>query len=174
MASDAEGPKTGRGYTAGFDRRDRMGGRSLAMDVDSPRRFPIRVEPRYRLVLRLFGVTGSNAHVDVGDQLDARFGWFRVSTPLSNCTSWAIEGPWRAVTAIGVRSSPPFRDLTFAGTPRGGVRIDFREGVRYGPLRLEALYVTVDDLAGFGRHLEALGMPGGDRRAPPISRSSRS
>ena len=66
-------------------------------------RFPIRIESRYSLVLRLFGVRPGTAFVDLGADLDARFGWSRITTPVSNITRWSIEGPWSPLTAIGVR-----------------------------------------------------------------------
>ena len=125
----------------------------------------MRLEPRYRWLLRLFGVRDGNAWVDLGDdQLDARFGRFRVSTPLSNVARWRLEGPWLALTALGVRLSIRHRDLTFGGTNRGGARIDFRERVPYGPIALPALYVTVADLEGFAAALAARGIPGEDAR----------
>ncbi len=128
-------------------------------------RFLIRVEPRFRLVLRLFGVRDGNAWVDLDDDaIDARFGRFRVRTHLSNVTRWRIEGPWLALTAIGVRLGIRHHELTFAGTNRGGVRIDFRERIRYGPVALPAVYVTVDDLEGFAAALAARGIPGTDAR----------
>jgi hypothetical protein len=130
------------------------------------RRFPIRVEPRYRLLLRLFGVNGANAWVDLGQQLDARFGWARVTTSVANISRWSIEGPWSPITALGVRMSIRHRDLTFAGTARGGVRVDFTERVPYWRFRLPALYVTVEDLEGFAAALTDLGIPGEDRRRP--------
>lgn len=130
----------------------------------SPQRFPIRVEPRYRLLLRIFGVTPANAWVDLGDSLEASFGWSHISTPLSNCVRWSIEGPWSPITALGVRRSIRHGDLTFGGSPRGGVRVDFREPVRYSRLRPPALYLTVEDLEGFAAALAAHGIPGEDRR----------
>ena len=87
-----------------------------------------------------------------------------VVTPLANLTSWSIEGPWRWITAIGVRMSIRHRDITFGGSPRGGVRVDFREPVKVGPFHPPALYVTVEDLEGLGAALTAAGVPGGDRR----------
>jgi hypothetical protein len=110
------------------------------------------------------GVRSDNACVDVGDEFDARFGWFRVRVPVSDIVSWRIEGPWRWVTAIGVRLSIRHRDLTFGGTPRGGVRVDFREPVRIGALRIPALYVTVDDLEGLAEALTEHGIGGLDAR----------
>lgn len=128
-------------------------------------RFPIRVGPRSRLLLRLlFGVRAENAYVDLDEDVDARFGRFRVRTPVANVVSWRIEGPWRWITAIGVRRSVRHGDLTFGGNHAGGVRIDFRERVRSSPFWIPALYVTVDDLDGLAAALAARGIPGEDAR----------
>lgn len=134
------------------------------MAAPAPQRFPIRVEPRYRLILRIFGVRPENAFVELGETLDAHFGWSHISTPVSNCTRWSIEGPWSPITALGVRMSVRHRDITFGGTPRGGVRVDFREPVRYWRFHPPALYLTVQDLDGFAAALSARGVPGEDRR----------
>ena len=128
--------------------------------------FPMRLGRRSRPLLRLFGVRGvENAYVDVdGDSLTARFGAARVQVPLANIASWRIEGPWRWVTAIGIRMSVRHRDVSFAGSPRGGVRLDFKERVRFGPFRIPALYVGVEDLAGLAALLSTHGIPGVDAR----------
>lgn len=117
-------------------------------------------------MLRLFGVRGpDDAWVDLGDDtLEARFGRFGASSPVSNITGWRIEGPWRWVTAIGVRRSVRHGDVTFGGSHRGGVRLDFAERVRVGPFRTPALYVTVEDLEGLGASLAAHGIAGVDAR----------
>jgi hypothetical protein len=128
------------------------------------RRFPIRIGRRSRPLLRLFGVRDGNAYVDLDSELDARFGFFRVSTPVSNVASWRIEGPWLWITAIGVRTSIRHRDVTFGGSHHGGVRVDFQERVRFGFLRIPALYVTVADLEGLAAALTSLGIPGEDAR----------
>lgn len=128
------------------------------------RRFPIRIEPRYAWILRIFGATPERSYVDLGETLDARFGWSRITTPTSNCVRWSIEGPWLALTALGVRMSIRHRDITFGGTPRGGVRVDFRTPARLGILRPPAVYLTVEDLEGFAAALTELGIPGEDRR----------
>ena len=117
-----------------------------------------------RPLLRLFGVKDGNAYVDLGPEMDARFGWACLRTPVSNIESWRIEGPWLWVTAIGVRRSIRHHDFTFAGTPRGGVRMDFREPVRAMGFTIPALYVTVEDLEGFAAALGARGIPGLDAR----------
>jgi hypothetical protein len=139
--------------------------RAAAESADErPIRFPIRVEPRYRGILRIFGVRPDNAYAELGETIDARFGWSRITTPIANCVGWSIEGPWRALTAIGVRRSIRHGDVTFGGSPRGGVRIDFRERPAYFFFRPPALYLTVEDLEGFAAALTAKGIPGQDRR----------
>ena len=127
-------------------------------------RFPIRLGRRSRPFLRLWGVTPDSAWVDVDETLDARFGRFRIRTPLANITGWRIEGPFLWITAIGVRRSVRHADFTFGGDTHGGVRVDFRERPRLGPFSVPALYVTVDDLEGLGRELTRRGIPGRDAR----------
>ena len=130
-----------------------------------PTRFPIRVEPRYAGILRLFfGVRADNSYVDLGAELDARFGRFSCRTPVSNIARWSIEGPWRAITSLGVRRSIRHGDITFGGSPHGGVRVDFREHPKLSIFRPPALYLTVDDLDGFADALAERGIPGADRR----------
>jgi hypothetical protein len=127
-------------------------------------RFPIRIGRKSRPLLRLFGVKGDDAWVDLDGEFDARFGAYRLRTPIGNVASWRIEGPWLWLTAIGVRMSLRHRDLTFGGSPHGGVRVNFRERVPYGPLRIPALYVTVDDLEGLALALRERGIEGEDAR----------
>ncbi len=130
----------------------------------SARRFPIRLGRRSRPLLRVFGVRPGNAYVDLDGEFDARFGFYRVHTPLTNLASWRIEGPWLWITAIGVRMSLRHRDVTFGGSHRGGVRVDFKERVRFGVFRISALYVTVEDLEGFAAALSERGIRGEDAR----------
>lgn len=129
-------------------------------------RFAYRLAPRSGWVLWLFGVHGpEDAYVDLDDEwLTARFGWSTASTPLTNIRSWRIEGPWRWITAIGVRRSLRHADLTFGGSPAGGVRLDFHEPVQVGFLHPPALFLTVQDLEGLGAALQGRGIPGGDAR----------
>lgn len=133
-------------------------------------RFPIRLGAKSRPLLRLFGVGGrDDAWVELGDDtFESRFGRFRAATPLSNIAGWRIEGPWLWITAIGVRMSVRHGDITFGGSHRGGVRLDFRERVRVGPFRVPALYVTVDDLLGFAAALTDRGIQGVDARTEVV------
>ncbi len=131
-------------------------------------RFPIRLDPRFGWFLRIFGVRPGNAYVDLGETIDARFGWSRITAPIANIERWSIEGPWLALTAMGVRRGIIKADLTFGGSPVGGVRMDFRPGAhpKYFIFRPPALYVTVEDLEGFAAALAARGIPGEDKRRP--------
>ena len=96
----------------------------------------MRLGRRSRPLLRLFGVRGvENAYAELGDDtLDARFGAAHVQVPLANISAWRIEGPWPWITAIGIRRSVRHADVSFAGSPRGGVRMDFKTPVKLGPL----------------------------------------
>ena len=127
--------------------------------------FPIRIGQRSRLLLRLFGVRTGNAFVVVDEGLDAHFGFFRIHTPVTNIVSWRIEGPWHWITAIGVRRSVRHGDVTFGGSHRGGVHVDFRNPVHFGRLRVPALYVTVEDLQELAAALAERGLPGEDARS---------
>ena len=132
----------------------------------SSQRFPIRIGRRSAGVLRLvFGARPDLAWADVGDgQLLVRFGRAEFRTELSNLTRWRIEGPFLWVTAIGIRMSIRHRDVSFAGSPHGGVRVDFRERVPWGPFKVPAIYVGADDLDAFAAALGAAGIPGEDAR----------
>jgi hypothetical protein len=130
-------------------------------------RFPIRVGRRSWPVLMFFGVRPDNAWVDLDGDLDVRFGWYHFRTPVANVASWRIEGPWLWITAIGVRMSIRHGDVTFGGSPHGGVRVDFRERVRWGPFRVPAVYLPADDLEALAEELERRGIPGTDVRRRP-------
>jgi hypothetical protein len=133
------------------------------------RRFAYRLGSRSWPVLRLFGIRGpADAWVDLDEEtgmLTARFGWSHASTPLANITRWRIEGPWRWITAIGVRRSIRHGDITFGGSHLGGVRIDVREPIQVGLFRAPALYLTVEDLEGLAEALTAVGISGSDARS---------
>ncbi len=135
------------------------------VDGPPPRRFPIELGRRSRPLLRLlFRVKPETAYVDLGDELDARFGFGHVRTPIENIVSWRIEGPWLWIKAIGIRRSIRHGDITFGGTPKGGVRVDFREPVKAMRFHVPALYVTVHDLEGLAAALTERGIPGEDAR----------
>ena len=130
-------------------------------------RYPIRLGSRSRLLLRIaFGVTPERAWTEIADgEIRVRFGRFSCTARVSNVTRWRTEGPWRWITAIGLRRSVRHADISFAGSPRGGVRVDFRAPERWWRLRVPAAYYGVEDLEGFAAELTALGILGEDARA---------
>lgn len=139
----------------------------MTATASSPRRFRIRVGPRSRPVILLWGARPATAWAEVDDhELRARFGPFRIRTPLDNIVSWRIEGPFVWIKAIGVRMGILKRDLSFAGAAHGGLRVDVREPIPWGPFRVPALYVGVDDLDGLAEALRARGIRGVDARQP--------
>jgi hypothetical protein len=88
-----------------------------------------------------------------------------MSTPTTNIARWRIEGPWSWFTAIGVRRGIRDGVASYGGNHRGGVRLDFKESVRWlRILHTPALYVTVADLEGLAAALAARGIPGEDAR----------
>jgi hypothetical protein len=127
-------------------------------------RLPIRIGRKSRLYLRLWTIRPETAFVDLDDDLDVHFGRFRIRTSVTNLASWRIEGPFLWITAIGVRRSNRHGDVSFAGSPHGGVRIDFHEPVRWGFLKVPAIYVAADDLDGLADELARRGIPGVDAR----------
>lgn len=129
-------------------------------------RYPIRIGSKSAPLLRVaFGVTPDRAWATADDgAVTVRFGRIEFTVPVANVTRWRIEGPWRWITAIGIRRSIRHGDISFAGSPRGGVRLDFRTPVRWGPLTIPAIYAGVEDLEGFAGELSQLGIPGEDAR----------
>ena len=122
-------------------------------------------------MLLLFGVTGQGrAHATLEDgELRARFGFFKVATPLDNVARWEISGPYRWWRAIGLRGTVFQPEMTFGGSAHGGICLSLRQRVRlwWWPWNLERLYLTLDDLEGFAAELERRGIPGRDARRAP-------
>jgi hypothetical protein len=127
-------------------------------------RFPIRVGRRSRWVLRLFTATPETAYAEVGEDLLIRFGRFRFRTPLSNVARYRIEGPFIWIKAIGVRMSIRGHDVSFCGSAHGAVRMDLKTPVKWGPIRVPAVWAGADDLDGLAAELARRGIPGQDNR----------
>ena len=135
-----------------------------------PLRYPFRIGRRSRPFLRLWAVEADRDAVVIdGEEMRVDFGFAHLRFPVANVARWRIEGPWSWITAIGIRRGFRSGDISLQGSPRGGVRVDFRERISWGPLRIPALYVGVEDLEGLAAELAARGIPGEDartRRAP--------
>lgn len=115
------------------------------------RRFEFRFAPSYARAASLFGITPENAWVEVGeDELVARYGRWRLSTPLRNIAAVDVTGPYLFVKTAGPpRLGITDVGLTFASNGDRGVLLRFHEkvpGLR--PLRHPELTVTVADPDG--------------------------
>ena len=123
--------------------------------------FPFAFAPSYRRFARTFRVNPETARVEIDDEtFEARFGPWRVRTPLTNITGVEVTGPyafWK--TAGPARFAITDRGLTFATNGDRGVLIRFARGVRgldpLGILRHPELTVTVDDVDGLAALLRA-------------------
>jgi hypothetical protein len=116
------------------------------------RRFEFRFAPAYRRFARVFGVRPATAWVEVGDEFfEARFGPWRVRTPLANISGVEATGPYAfAKTAGPARLAVTDRGLTFASNGDRGLLVSFRTPVPglepSGLLRHPELTVTVADV----------------------------
>ena len=130
------------------------------------RHFEIQRDSRYRIPLRLFwGVTPERAWASLDDEhLIARLGWWEITIPTPEISAWRIEGPWRTITALGVRRSLRHGDISFAGSSRGGVTLDLRTPVKWTVFQVSTFSVGVEDLEGLAECLGELGIPGEDAR----------
>ncbi len=127
---------------------------AVAPTVSPVERFAFSFAARYRSAARAFGIRPSTAWVEVSDDtLDARFGPWRVLTPLHNVTGVAITGPYAFFKTAGpARLAITDRGLTFATNGDRGVLLTFATPVRgldpFGLLRHPELTVTVADTNG--------------------------
>jgi hypothetical protein len=126
-------------------------------------RFTFRFAHAYRGPARLFGISPETAFVDVGaDTLRARFGPWRVTTPLANISAIAVTGPYAFLKTAGpARLAITDRGLTFATNGDRGVLISFHSPVRgldpLGVLRHPELTATVADIDGLVERLRTRG-----------------
>ena len=122
-------------------------------------RFTFRFADAYRRAARPFGITPETAWVDiVEDTLRARFGPWRVTTPLANISAIAATRPYALLKTAGpARLAITDRGLTFATNGERGVLISFRSPERgldpLGVLCHPELTVTVADVDGLAERL---------------------
>ncbi len=126
-------------------------------------RFEFRFDPAYRRAARPFGITPERAWVEIdGERLVARYGLWRLQTPLSNIKGVAVTGPYRFYRTAGpARLGVTDAGLTFASNGDSGVLISFRRRVPaidpLGVLRHPELTVTVADVNGLVGTLGTVG-----------------
>jgi len=123
-------------------------------------RFGFAIDPAYARILRLFGVRSGTAWVALqGGELRARFGFWRLSTPVGNIAGTCVTGPYASAwRAIGPHISLVDHGLSFGTNVERGVCVLFREPVRgretLGAVRHPGLTVTVDDVDGLVEAIE--------------------
>jgi hypothetical protein len=124
-----------------------------------PIRFPFRFDAGYRRLARVFGVTPEVAWVDLWEEeIEARYGPWRVRTPVANVAAAEVTGPYAFLKTAGpARLAVTDRGLTFASNGERGARLSFHSPVtgidRRGLIRHPELTVTVEDVDGL---IEAL------------------
>jgi len=129
--------------------------------VSTLERFEFAWAPEYERAARLFGIVPEKTWVALGDGgLDARFGRWRLQTPVSNITDVSVTGPYRFLKTAGPpRLGITDLSLTFASNGQRGALITFRENVhgveRIGLIRHPELTVTVAEIDRFVSALRA-------------------
>jgi hypothetical protein len=110
--------------------------------------FPYRLDPRYRPLLRPFGIDEHDGVTLTDASFIATFGRARLETPLTNVTGAHATHDYRWWKAVGMRLSFADDGLTFGTATHGGVCVHFAERVHrvIGFKDHSALTVTVDDL----------------------------
>jgi hypothetical protein len=117
-------------------------------------RFAFRFDPVYRRLARPFGITPERAWVDLSEEeFEARYGPWRVLTPVSNIAAVEATGPYALLKTAGpARLGITDRGLTFASNGERGACITFHSPVRgidrSGRIRHRELTVTVRDVHG--------------------------
>lgn len=133
-------------------------------------RFPFCFDPAYRRLARPFGVTPGRAWVELNEEeFEARYGPWRVRTPLNNIAAAEATGPYSFLKTAGpARLGITDRGLTFASNGDRGVCITFNSPVRgidrSGRIRHPELTVTVLDVDGLIAAL-ALARPDPERKS---------
>jgi hypothetical protein len=131
------------------------------MGVMAVDRFEFEFAPAYRPAGALFGVRPAKAWVEVDDTtFRARYGPWRVTTPLTNITDVSITGPYAYIKTAGpARLAFTDRGLSFTPNGRQGVLICFAEPVPgldpFGLLRHPELTVGVADPERLAARLRA-------------------
>jgi hypothetical protein len=120
--------------------------------------FPFAVDKRLAPFWLPFGFRPGRDGVTVTDDgtFLARFGFFRLETPLANIDEAHVTRDYRWWTAAGARMSWADKGLTFGTNRSAGVCVHFRDPVP-SPLRRQghpALTVTVADVDGLAARLQ--------------------
>lgn len=108
--------------------------------------FPYRFDRRWQATFVSLGVR-KNDGVTITEPgiLVAKYGRFKVETPLANIDHTEVTGPHRWYTAVGLRLSGTDDSITFGTNHRLGLSIAFKEKVPrvIGRKRHSTLWVSV-------------------------------
>lgn len=115
--------------------------------------FDFAFDPRFRGFLHVLGVRPDNSRITVDDEFfDARFGRWRLKTPVRNLKDVQVTRGYRWFKSIGPRGSAADRGATFGTNTEAGVCVCFHEPVgaliSKDILRHPGLTVTVGDVDG--------------------------
>ena len=122
-------------------------------------RFPFAFAPSYRLAALPFGVVPATAWVEVEEgELRARFGPWRLRTPLTNVAGHEVSGGYGFLKTAGpAHLSFSDRGVTFATNGDRGLCVRFREPVRVlFALTHPGATFTVADPEGLAAALQVL------------------
>jgi hypothetical protein len=116
-------------------------------------RFRFTAGTRWAVPLLTLGATERSSWVEVGGgRFRARFGPWKVDTPIENVAGAGVTGPYRTHRAIGLRLSISDHGVTFGSNAERGVCIRFHQPIRtvtpLWPTPHPNLTVTVEDPDG--------------------------
>ncbi len=122
--------------------------------------FDFRFDLAARPMLLGLGVHPGNCSVTLteDDRLVARFGRWKVDTPISNIKCAEVTGPYHWYKALGLRGSMVDAGVTFGTSSAGGVCVLFVERIPKvipGRKNHTGLTVTVDDPEALAAAIEA-------------------
>ena len=126
--------------------------------------FEFSFSPRFSGLLRLGGITSETTLVTVtDDEYRVRFGGWKLSTPIDNCTGTCLTEGYRWYKAIGARGSFKDKGVTFGTSTERGVCVLFAEAVASlvpgNLMKHPGCTVTVADCEGLIAALERRGVP---------------
>lgn len=119
--------------------------------------FPFEIDDRFRLLLKVWGVSSESATYVSDEELIVDFGWLGLRTPLANVSGTDITGPYKAWRAIGPRGSLADKGVTFGTNTARGAYVEFHEPVEALKIfKHPNLTVTLADCEGFKSVLDRL------------------
>ena len=116
------------------------------------KRFPIRLDPVWRIPLLAIGARPASSHVEVGDGLvKLRFGLYKAEVPRDDIAG-AVHQPWPWYQGIGIRLGP--HGIGLIGSTEGVVQVHLRQPLPFTVLpgvkmSFDGFYVSLADPDAF-------------------------